>query len=101
MSDLLAVSAGQWVVYKTGYRFAHAFARADAVTPKLVKEHLFRNRYAHISRAAVKAVFDDKDAAEKLVQSIDGAIGEYRRREISAAESTLDRINQLIAAVQP
>jgi hypothetical protein len=83
-AEPLVPNAGAWIVFLRG-RTTYRTALVEKVTAKQVAlVRTFGNWERRIDRGDVVAVFADKEFAERLHQSLDGAQGEYQRRVSSA-----------------
>ncbi len=94
MSD---IQPGQWVVFNDGWGVErYIVAEAVKATEKRVVVKKYGSREGFATRDSVAAVFATKEAADQLVQALDGARGEYNRRVAAARLSLSETVARLI-----
>lgn len=92
--------AGQWAVVNSSGDYYTA-VQIDQVTPKLIKYRGFSRRAHQYPRDSIVALFDDKEGAAQLIQSIDGVRGGFREprfKERKRHQETMERIAEKQAA---
>ena len=93
MSEVVC-KAGDWIVYQRSDWGGPAYLTAQVVkiTPKQIRVEKTYDRI--IKPISVIAALNEKDAADKMKQALDGAVGEYNRRRRKAEDIKSEAITQ-------
>lgn len=97
----LEPKAGDWIVYNNVLscnRFAFNRAQVEKVTPAQIRVASSSWGHRIVKRISVRACLPTQESADLLIQSLDGASGEFEKRRRAAEDEKSRRVTEAMAA---